>query len=272
MRTKAIRDLVQLPDQAFFEEVSRGLAIVLNHASKLFVAAERVASSDRTAGEILAAVAEEEAAKFLILVDAVRCPRSPSARFGKQLGRFNDHLAKGLYASAYSMAPGTLSDLRSYLDWYRSDFYLDGPNDVDWIFPNEIKYQREARFYVDYAAADDGNDWLDPRRYEEVISIDAYEPRALAVSKELSRAGITHPHALRIVAETWRGQDVWNLNWDQIVDLNAQTLEEIRKRDLLSDPGIPVDHWQFPLYDLDLTIIEVDRNALRQRQASEDSY
>jgi hypothetical protein len=50
---------------------------------------------------------EEEAAKFHILLDAVRCPREPADRFSRQLGYFNQHPVKGLYAECYDFAnPG----------------------------------------------------------------------------------------------------------------------------------------------------------------------
>jgi hypothetical protein len=50
------------------------------------------------------AVAEEEAGKFLILFDAARCPR---LWLGHHLKKFNDQLAKGIYADAYGWHAAT---------------------------------------------------------------------------------------------------------------------------------------------------------------------
>ena len=101
MRVRAIRDLSQLSDAEFFVSVAEGLSLVLNNAVKLHDGAALIAQTKRSnACRVLDAVAEEEAAKFLALTDAVRCPRQPGERFARQLGRFSDHLAKVLYSDA----------------------------------------------------------------------------------------------------------------------------------------------------------------------------
>lgn len=270
MKTKGIKSLCELGDPAFFKAVSEGLGLILHHARHLFAAAEQIGDVDRPASEILAAVAEEEAAKFLILLDAVRCPRNPADRFVKQLGRFNDHLAKGLYVRGYEMAPGTLMDLQSYLEPYRVDFYLDGPNDIDWIFPNEIRHSRESRFYVDYVRTDDGPEWLDPRRYEGLFSLRVHEPRVLAVSKALSALGAAESTALHVVAQIWRSSPpTLETTWNEVQDLTELTFRTLTTHGLLKgEPDRMAYEWQFPMYDLDLSLAKVDQNKLRQRQES----
>ena len=144
MRPRATKDLAQLTDSAFLAEVAEGLGLIIANARRLYASATVLAEAKRFHGaRVLQALSEEEASKHLILLDAVRCPRQPSDRFASQLGRFNDHLAKGLYARACLLRPGTLGQLQEYLDHYRVDFYLDGPNDVDWIFRNEVIHHRE---------------------------------------------------------------------------------------------------------------------------------
>jgi subtilisin family serine protease len=67
--------------------------------------------------------AEEEAAKFHILLDAVRCPRQPAEIFSRQLSYFNAHIAKGLYANYYKIfAPADLPEIRRYMDSSRIDW------------------------------------------------------------------------------------------------------------------------------------------------------
>lgn len=103
------------------------------------------ASEQCHACRVLATIAEEEASKVLILLDAVRCPRLPSDRLSNQVGRFNDHFAKGLYARSCWYRPTTLGQLQEYINHDRDQFYLDGPNDVDWIFRNEIIQARRVK-------------------------------------------------------------------------------------------------------------------------------
>ena len=93
--------------------------------------------------------AEEEAAKVLILVDAVRCPHSEARARVRTLKRWRKHLWKGIYARACDWRPADFAELASYIDRELEPFYLDGPLSVDWIFPNEITSGRERRIYVD---------------------------------------------------------------------------------------------------------------------------
>ena len=86
----------------------------------------------------------EEAAKYHILLDAVRTDRRATA-FSTQLSRFNDHLAKGLYAGYQSTAPASYGESLAFLERERRELYLDGFNDVDWIFGNDILRERFAR-------------------------------------------------------------------------------------------------------------------------------
>jgi AbiV family abortive infection protein len=154
VRLRAIRNLSQLNDSELLSEVSEGLRLCVGNALRLWCDARRLRESRRPQGfEILRLFVEEEAAKFHILLDAVRCLRQPADRFARQLGYFNQHLAKGLYAEYYNFAsPGGLAEVRRYMDRDRQALYLDGPNDVDWVFRNDILRKREESIYVDYVA------------------------------------------------------------------------------------------------------------------------
>ena len=53
--------------------------------------------------------------------------------------------------------------MRRLVDILRREFYLDGPNDVDWIFRNQILDSRESRLYVDLIADEEGRlTWTSP--------------------------------------------------------------------------------------------------------------
>jgi len=277
MRVKAIKDLSQLTDDGLFETIAEGLANILDNARRLFKDSEQLVSSHSVQGaRILRNVAEEEAAKFLILVDAVRCPRDPADRFVRQLGRFNEHLAKGLYSRSCDWSPATLGQLQEYLDSHRENFYLDGPNGVDWIFRNDILQWREEILYVDYIETDDNHIWLHPGRFvnDLGLSLRGLRPGALRICEALSSCGVATPQGLGVVALVWRGDSASiarEMTWPELRELNQRTLKELERKGLFQEDALEVgaeaiDRWQFPLYDLDLATIDIDRAVLRERQ------
>src|SRR5437867_1460482 len=77
MEPKAIGDLVQLKDDELFGVVAEGMRLVYENAIALAADAEVLAKEERLRGcGVLRIVAQEEAAKSLILLDAVRCERN----------------------------------------------------------------------------------------------------------------------------------------------------------------------------------------------------
>lgn len=274
MRPKASRDLIQLGDPEFFSTIAEGLELIVRNVTRLHDGAVILAkASQKHTSRVLAMQAEEEAAKFLILMDAVRCPRLPVDRLREQLRRFNDHLAKGLYAKACSWKPVTLAELQEYVNIDRDDFYLDGPNNVDWIIRNEILTNRENLLYVDYIAYDDGEHrWSDPARYEDIWFSIPLEPASVTMARHLFDAGAATARGLETVSDTWRDA-VPNseTHCSAIWDLNRMTLEALELKGLLREQpaqvyGHIVRDWQFPIYGLDLSKIEVSKEALRERQ------
>jgi AbiV family abortive infection protein len=118
MRPRAIRDLGQLGPTEFNEEAAKGMRLCLLNALRLWRDAATLLKANRPQGfTILQLFVEEEAAKFHILLDAVRCPRQPADIFARQLGYFNQHLAKGLYAMYYNMfSPASLQEIQVHMD------------------------------------------------------------------------------------------------------------------------------------------------------------
>jgi AbiV family abortive infection protein len=272
MNVKSIKDLTQLADRDFFAEIAIGLQFVVKNASRLYEGTKPLGELKQYhAARVLAAIAEEEASKFLILIDAVRCPRQPCGRLATQLGRFNEHLAKGLYARACMMRPTTLEQLQEYIDLDRDDFYLDGPNGVDWIFRNEIIQGREGALYVDYERHDDGHRWTDPTEFEALIHC-ATEPLSLRMARYLHDVGFATPEALATVAELWRAAPIGlQTHCTEIFQFNRQTLMALESRGQLREQPEDVyrwifGEWQFPMYALNLSMIKVDLDTLRDRQ------
>jgi hypothetical protein len=102
-------------------------------------------------------LATEEAAKILILMDAVRCPgKILPSKLGTILGWFYDHLARLIYAEAVPWHPVNVAQLRDYVASERKAHYVEG-RFSGFIMPNWSLYQRESQLYVDIQANEDGN-------------------------------------------------------------------------------------------------------------------
>lgn len=272
MRAKAARDLVQLSDPAFLEAVSEGLSLIIDNATRLHGGAQTLQMAKHAQGtKILNFLAEEEATKFLILIDAVRCPPQAADIRTRQLGYLYSHLARGIYATLSYACPVNFAEIERIADIERETLYLDGPNDVDWIFRNDILAQREEAMYVDYVKADDGHKWLCPR--DDKLTLSFFDaPQVLKISHALHETGMTTPSGLAVVAEKWRPVNLHSeLRWNDVEMKNRETLDELSRRGLLiSDHGeafrTVVERWPFPLYTLDLSPKVVDRKKLQQKQ------
>ncbi len=63
----------------------------------------------------------------------------------------NTQAARSLYAEYYNLAsPSDLTEIQRYVDRERQTLYLEGLNDVDWVFRNDILRKRGESIYVDY--------------------------------------------------------------------------------------------------------------------------
>ena len=138
---------------------------------------------------IVRALAKEESAKVLILLDLVRCPRNNQDGKSRTVAAFRDHLAKEIYADSCCWRPVDFAEVTRIVNRERRPYYLDGPNGVDWIHPNYTKGRRDNRMYVDYVqdiTVEGGEyDWVSPlpdSLYRE------YKRRHTTVSGGSSRA------------------------------------------------------------------------------------
>ncbi len=276
MRTKAIQDLNQLSDDQLFHEVAQGLDLILENAIQIEKHSLYLSENGKTRGyKILQVIAAEEAAKYLILLDAIRCPRSQGKFFSRQLGHFDKHLAKGIYAHYYELRLATFGEVRQWIKSEQEEYYLDGPEGFEWIFRNEIIQKREESFYVDYIESDNEHIWLSPKRYdtiENTTSLGIITPPALKIAQALGEVGCNNSKALALIAEFWRPIAITDdLSLSQLRNYNSQTLEKLESHNLLctlskSIFSKRIDEWLFPLYNVDLGIITVDKSKLRQIQ------
>ncbi len=212
--------------------------------------------------------AREEASKFLILLDAVRCPRRPIERLSQHLRRYNEHLAKALYAEACRWSPATYADLERYLADERDELYLDGMDYSQWIFRNRLLNSRESATYVDYVATEEGHYWSGPpplEGREHLFCIDTIFTLVCA----LHSVGLTDAAALRTIARVWRALEVTpELHWKSVQELSACTLETPDTQSLLGAApdqtyATILQNWTFPLYGADMSLVEVKPADLR---------
>jgi len=274
MKSKAIKDLDQLNDQDLVVQVSEGLELIYEHIQAIEADVKILAEQNKPCGfNILLSFFKEESAKFLILFDAIRCPRVPPGNFTKQLARFNDHLAKGIYTKVYEYRPVDFKEIREAIKKECHEYYLDGPNDCDWIFKNEITQTREEQIYVDYVENEGDHYWLSPKRYyhpELHPSTFYLAPSVYKVASALWNAGCAKPDALLSIAKNWRLIELSDdFHRTKLRALNTKTLEELDEKKLLNtqDPKhltIIIDKWMFPLHSLNIRMIKIDKEALKE--------
>jgi hypothetical protein len=277
MKPRAFVDLSQLTDTPFLRTVSDGMRLIAKHIRSLEEASSvpGQAGIDH-AGRILRMIADEEAGKYLILFDAVRCPREPADRLRRQLKYCGQHLAKAIYGVCYGGRPATFREVREYADCHRPDLYLDGPIGVEWIFRNDLIASRDTVLYVDYADTDDGHRWLSPGTAASQVSGDFGDPSspAIRVVAACNQLGLDSFDALRTIANIWRPIVMADTtHWRDIYSLNVRTLQELAGNGLMNAENETairylMEHLMFPMYDLDLSPIPVSRADLERRRSN----
>ena len=137
---------------SFFAE---GFPIILSSARNYRNAALQLQEKPREAS-VLNGYATEEAAKILILMDAVRCPESIRDQYlSKICGWFYKHHVRLVYAEACSVTGYDVSELQTeFVDFMRKSHRRDGPGAP--IVPQWELWEREANLYADVACTDDG--------------------------------------------------------------------------------------------------------------------
>ena len=206
---RAILDLVQLSDSRFVEEISKGIGHIVEYVDSLdSVALRLIDMGEHRGASTVRALAEEEGAKVFILIDAVRCPPSEAKDRSRTLKGYYDHLAKYIYSEACWWRSADFAEVERAVERERLPYYLDGPNDVDWIVSNPAKANRERSMYVDYVqdvTSPKGEYyWVSPHTNHEAGRYEPSSPTSLLAARALHRVGLTTPAGLSIVAEVWR--------------------------------------------------------------------
>jgi hypothetical protein len=275
MRPRAAPKLAALRPPRLLDALAEGMGLVAEHVFALERSAQQQEGLEsRRAVEAIRVVSEEEAGKFLILLDVARAAHADAAVKARQLRRTWEHIAKGIYSRAADIRPADFAEIVSFVGGLRRSHYLDGPNDVDWIFRNEIETAREERLYVDYVASDDGDMWISPQRFEDYGP--SYPSGGVELVGALTRAGFCTATVLAEVGDIWRNFHPGpKTHWQENLELTRATLErvpnEVVHDDLTDgDIGRILESWTFPLYELELGKIKVDLEELRGKQRDWD--
>ncbi|MDH3976566.1 MAG: AbiV family abortive infection protein [Deltaproteobacteria bacterium] len=274
MKHRAIKNLIQLNSAEFIKEVSVGLEKIYESCEALHRSSLTLEKNEEYRGaRIIESVAKEEAAKFLILIDAIRCPKKQQKLLSRQLDKFNEHLAKGIYAKMCSWRPDTYVSLSRYIDRELEEFYLDGPEGVEWIFRNSIISNREESMYVDYVQyEEDSHTWLTPKRFEDIgIGISSYNS-AVEMAKAFYLTGVSSEASLALFAEYWRNFEFSpKTHYQEFRKANLGSLDLLDERGLLKEApdscySLLINEMPFPVYKESMRMNHVSINELKEVQ------
>lgn len=266
-------DLLQFSPDDFVETVAEGLPLIWNNANLLWHEAEEIAQvGDRRAVGIIESIAEEEAAKALLLFDVIRCPISFPNKRSSLLKLMNQHIAKGIYARYYSTSPADMAEVKRIVSLERQAFFRDGEYG-EYVFPNSITSSREARLYVTYIRHDDDtHEWSKPFGSPMYLG-SLHQSGILRVVEALNSAGLFLAEALKAVHQYWTAfpfLDVGEnpvvigpnelITWRQLTEINFGMLKTLQERRLLAST-LSENHQRtlvhellFPLYPFDLSL------------------
>jgi hypothetical protein len=280
---KKVAALGAMPGPERLRLIAEGLPILLASAQELADSEKQPPREHQRARAILIGQAEEESAKILILLDAVRCPPNLQKDLNRTLKNFYHHQARLLYAAASSWHAGTLAELTRYVNQKRYSHYLDGMYGPEFLFRNGQLDEREGFLYADLVDEDGKLAWRKPGpRFggipfeHDTLGINVPLFHALPRVTALSNVGAFTPKALKAVARVWRSLKLRDeTHWLEIELLNRKTLEVLDGYGCLSgaskDDIRRVTDWQFPMYSLEFTEIRVTEDAIqRERDAAVD--
>ena len=268
------RRLCQMAQDERLAFLGEGLPIILSSAQNLWRGSRKLGKEMPREADVLQGFAEEEAAKALILMDAVRCPRLLIAsKMGAIVGWFYDHLARLIYAEACSWRPGDVEELREYVDSSRKTHYLEGYVG-EYIVPNWNLYERERRLYGDIEADESGElAWSNPLESAYTFDTEAFKPKSLILAEAMAVLGIFTLTGLKATSEIW--DQVEFAEQQGPADGRRLTRELVNRLIQEELPGEKAtdEHvrtlfrfWQLPMYNLDFKKIPVSLEELEEER------
>ena len=258
VKTGAVHLLGNLHDKDLFSEISTGLEKTASNANQIHKGSLLLKEQGHISGQnIFFLLAEEEAGKFLLLLDAVRCPKGEA--LARHLKRFNSHIAKGIYAiSSYWNVDGFAEVKHAVIDYYAKQNIEMEEDGMTWVAQNPITTSREFAYYVDYVVTyAEEKVWTNPSEELSLSAgLDLELPEALKLANSLIKLGFTNPDSLEVIANVWRPL-VMNGETRYTPDLKAwlnQTFSELDKKGLLQNVDTKglvrnvVSGWSFPMH------------------------
>lgn len=265
------RRLCQMGKEERLAFLAEGMPILLASAQGFQDAATALQDRPREA-DVLRGFAEEEAAKILILLDAVRCPSAIAGqRLGKLMRWFYDHLARLIYASSLDWRPMHIAQLQRYVRTECEAHSLEGFAG-EYILPSGPVHERESAMYADIETYDDGRlSWHEPR--SRLMFLEPEEPNALRLTTAMHRLGLFSIDGLRAISDIWSKTHFRNeegpenakmLTKQTLIRLHEEggipeTAEEVHKQTLY-------DCWQLPMYELEIALNVRPLDELRATQ------
>lgn len=267
--------LCQMPQSDRLNCIAEGLPIILASSKGFWQAATELNKHVREA-VVVARHAEEEAAKVLILMDIVRCPkRLLASRIGDMVKWFYSHLARLIYAEAVGCKPMHVAEIRQYVDRRRKSHEVEGAVG-EYIVPNWTTFNREGVLYADIAVYEgESIQWNDPADLVHDFLFPRHPPTVLQLAEAMSLLGMFSRRGLEIIAATWATTEFRDQeSFQQALVLTRKLIERLVGEDLPSGQSdqqhvqLLCDTWPLPMYNLDFRLIPVPLEDLRAEQDS----
>lgn len=258
MLPRRLGQIVKEKPEVRLSIIGEGLELLGGHVESLSASIESLLGSGERAGAAaLGVVCTEEAAKGLILLDMARDINSQKV-LGSSAKNFYSHLPRAIYAAVHGANPTTYAEIVHDVARHRESHYLDGPNDADWVFRNELLRQRETALYVDYEENEPGKfGWT------------GGDPELVYVSHEITRlvlsmkaVGMLTETGARVTSEVWKKSVLdeatrWEYCRDKamIVIRSVLSPDAEARQKFWPDIRRIAEKWTFPLTGLDLRVV-----------------
>ena len=271
------RRLCQMAQEKRLAFLAEGLPIILSSAQSLWCSARKLYKEMPREAMVLEGFAEEEAAKALIFMDAVRCPsRLIGSRMGAIVNWSYDHLARLIYADAASWRPTCVAQLQEYVDLSRKAHALEGEVG-EYIVPNWSLYERESRLYADIAADESGElSWNNPVDGVFTSGMKGSPPISLELAEAMAMLGIFTLGGLKATSEIWDQVEFADKeDPSDALRLRRELVNRLIQEGLPSDKATDqhvstlANFWQLPMYNLDFTMKAVSWEELEAAREDE---
>ena len=265
MKTRQFQQLANLPRPTRDALVVEGLLAIEANVAVIADGMEACIKVDAfRADRMLHNLAREEAGKFLVLIDAYRSPGVDQAVLFRQFKRAGNHLSKLVYAQMADYSIASQAELLSAVSNHRQPLYLDGPNDYDFVFRNQLLMERENALYVDLVESEGTLKWWEP--YDLKLSYSA--PTCARLVQAIVEAGFASVNGLQVLSTAWSGFDPKENS--HFSSWRARTVEalsllqapDVKEEDWLRITRFVADRWPMPMVELEVEQEPVESETL----------